>query len=51
MILTIICIFKSKIRWAEHVAHQSFGGKKTERKRTLGTLGLRWENNIKTDIK
>jgi hypothetical protein len=24
---------------------------KTERKRTLGTLGLRWENNIKTNLK
>jgi len=24
---------------------------KNERKRTLGTLGLRWENNIKTDFK
>lgn len=24
---------------------------RNERKRTLETLGLRWENNIKTDLK
>ena len=55
----IVRVVKSRrMRWTGHVApmvelrgvHRVLVGK-TEGKRTLGRLRLRWDNNIKTDLR
>ena len=53
----IVWVIKSRRRWAEHVARMGEGRGvyrvlvgKPVRKRLLGRLKCRWENNIKMDL-